>query len=80
MTSTATAWMAAGLCAQTDPGEFFPEKGASPATAKRLCRACRVREQCLNFAVTNGEQHGVWGGTTVRERARLTERTRGGAS
>ncbi|MEV6569976.1 WhiB family transcriptional regulator [Streptomyces sp. NPDC051577] len=73
-------WTANGLCAETDPAEFFPDKGGSVARAKRVCFACDVRTDCLDYALTTDEQHGVWGGLTVRERQRLTARTLGGAA
>ena len=30
--------------------------------AVATCYRCPVRLQCLDFAVTNDEQHGIWGG------------------
>jgi WhiB family redox-sensing transcriptional regulator len=38
--------------------------------AQRICAGCGVRQQCLDFAMQNGEVHGVWGGTTPEERIR----------
>jgi WhiB family redox-sensing transcriptional regulator len=67
-------WMSEGLCAQTDPDEFYPEKGGSTAVAKSVCFACPVRRDCLDYALTNHEQHGIWGGTSERERRRLHTR------
>jgi WhiB family redox-sensing transcriptional regulator len=66
-------WMDDALCAQTDPDLFFPEtKGGSHATeAKKVCRECPVREQCLAYALEHGELHGIWGGLSPKERARL---------
>ena len=61
-------WRDAALCAQTDPDEFFPEKGESSSRAKAVCRACTVRADCLRFALDRGEEHGVWGGLTPEER------------
>lgn len=66
------AWMADGLCAQTDPEEFYPDKGGSTAVAKRVCAACPVQDDCLDYALTHREQYGIWGGTSLRERQRLT--------
>jgi WhiB family redox-sensing transcriptional regulator len=71
--------MAAGVCAQVDPAEFFPDKGGSVATAKRICATCDVRQDCLDYALTNGEKYGIWGGATVRERRRLTAQSGGAA-
>ena len=64
-------WMADGLCAQTDPEQFFPEKGGTTAHAKKVCASCPVRVECLEYALTNGERYGIWGGTSERERRRL---------
>jgi WhiB family redox-sensing transcriptional regulator len=64
-------WRDQALCAQTDPEAFFPEKGGSTTAAKRVCRACDVRAECLEFALENDERFGIWGGMSERERRRL---------
>lgn len=61
-----------GLCAQTDPEAFFPEKGGSTREAKRICAGCDVRAECLEYALAHDERFGVWGGLSERERHRLT--------
>lgn len=66
-----TSWKAYGLCAQTDPEVFFPEKGGSTRDAKQTCMACEVKVQCLEYALSNDERFGVWGGLSERERRRL---------
>lgn len=67
-------WQEQALCAQTDPEAFFPEKGGSTREAKRICRACGVRDECLEFALANDERFGIWGGLSERERRRLKKR------
>ncbi|GAA4373936.1 WhiB family transcriptional regulator [Paeniglutamicibacter cryotolerans] len=64
-------WQSEALCAQTDPEAFFPEKGGSTKDAKRVCGACNVRSECLEYALTNDERFGIWGGLSERERRRL---------
>lgn len=64
-------WRAKALCAQTDPEAFFPEKGGSTREAKRVCCACEVRPECLEYALANDERFGIWGGLSERERRRL---------
>ncbi|MDN3905301.1 WhiB family transcriptional regulator [Arthrobacter zhangbolii] len=64
-------WQADALCAQTDPEAFFPEKGGSTRDAKKVCAACNVRSQCLEYALANDERFGIWGGLSERERRRL---------
>lgn len=65
-------WQDRALCAQTDPDAFFPEKGGSTREAKRVCRSCEVRAECLDYALDRGERFGIWGGMSERERRRLT--------
>lgn len=68
------AWQEQALCAQTDPEAFFPEKGGSTRDAKRVCMACEVRAECLDYALAGDERFGIWGGTSERERRKLKGR------
>jgi WhiB family transcriptional regulator, redox-sensing transcriptional regulator len=65
------SWRLDALCAETDPEAFFPEKGGSTREAKRVCVGCAVRVECLEFALSNDERFGIWGGLSERERRRL---------
>ena len=67
-------WQEQALCAQTDPEAFFPEKGGSTREAKRICKACGVRDECLEYALEHDERFGIWGGLSERERRRLKKR------
>ncbi|HEY4535398.1 MAG TPA: WhiB family transcriptional regulator [Enteractinococcus sp.] len=69
------AWQADALCAQTDPEAFFPEKGGSTRDAKKVCGACPVRQECLDYALANDERFGIWGGMSERERRRLRKKS-----
>lgn len=64
-------WRGLALCAQVDPGLFYPEKGESPQPAKAVCARCEVCAACLAEALARREGWGVWGGLTARERAAL---------
>jgi WhiB family redox-sensing transcriptional regulator len=64
-------WSEAGLCAQTDPEAFFPEKGGSTREAKKVCVACPVKAQCLAYALDTNQRFGIWGGLSERERRAL---------
>jgi WhiB family redox-sensing transcriptional regulator len=55
-------WQDDANCLGVDPDLFFPEE---------VCRGCVVREQCLEFALQNGEKFGIWGGLSERERRRI---------
>ena len=67
-------WQENALCAQTDPEAFFPEKGGSTREAKKVCLSCEVRQECLEYAMTNDERFGIWGGLSERERRKLRRR------
>ncbi len=64
------AWMLEARCLDADPEAFFPEKGGSTREAKRICAACPVRVECLDYALRNDERFGIWGGLSERERRR----------
>ncbi|MFI7481083.1 WhiB family transcriptional regulator [Kocuria sp. M1R5S2] len=70
------AWQTDALCAQTDPEAFFPEKGGSTRDAKRVCEACPVQAECLDYAMSKDEKFGIWGGLSERERRRLRRLSR----
>jgi WhiB family redox-sensing transcriptional regulator len=70
----AQSWQEQALCAETDPEAFFPEKGGSTREAKKICTGCEVRAQCLEYALSNDERFGIWGGLSERERRRLRRR------
>lgn len=80
MTSLVTDWMTEGRCRGMDPGVFFPADGAGVPFAVAICRDCRVRSTCLEYALGNGIRYGVWGGTSERERARIARRRRARAA
>jgi WhiB family redox-sensing transcriptional regulator len=65
------SWQDQANCLGVDPDLFFPERGASTREAKEVCRGCVVREDCLEYALANGEKFGIWGGMSERERRRI---------
>lgn len=64
-------WQNLANCLGVDPDLFFPERGASTREAKEVCKGCSVRAECLEYALSNGERFGIWGGLSERERRRL---------
>ena len=62
------AWQDDANCKGKDGDIFFPERGASIRLAKGICRECKVREECLWFALITGQKAGIWGGMSERER------------
>lgn len=70
-------WWTHAECRFFGPAPFFALDSETPAerarrerTAKLICRPCPVRFPCLQQALATGENHGIWGGTSERERKR----------
>jgi WhiB family transcriptional regulator, redox-sensing transcriptional regulator len=61
------AWVSKALCRSTDPDELFV-RGAAQRKAVVICRHCPVIAECGADALDNGEEFGVWGGMTERQR------------
>lgn len=64
-------WWLHAECRGMDPAIFFPERGQDSRPAKACCAACPVRTQCLEDALEHDDHHGIWGGTSERERRRI---------
>ncbi|TXS58214.1 WhiB family transcriptional regulator [Streptomyces sp. t39] len=74
-----TDWRTDSACQDEDPDMFFPTGTTGLALlqieeAKAVCRRCPVMETCLQWALTHGQEHGVWGGTDEDERRRMKRR------
>jgi len=74
--TASTDWRTLGRCLDEDPELFFPIGSTGPAVlqvaeAKAVCRSCRVQEQCLQWSLEEGLDHGVWGGLDSDERRTL---------
>ena len=70
------SWQQDAACKDTpDPDVFFPGKGEDAEAAKQVCAGCPVIGDCLEFALATmragDRDHGVYGGLTPAERARL---------
>ncbi|MCB1249144.1 MAG: WhiB family transcriptional regulator [Acidimicrobiales bacterium] len=68
--------MAKGNCRFEPPATFFPSDGVGVEIAKRICETCPVKAQCLEHALVNRIDHGVWGGTSERQRRRILKSRR----
>ncbi len=70
----AIAWKARAACRGMDPEWFFPERGDHDTLRSviAVCTECPVRIDCLDYALAANEKAGVWGGTTGRQRRRMT--------
>lgn len=73
MAYSSTDWMENGNCVGVNPDLMFPGRGHNNELreAKSVCAGCIVKDECLEFALKEGIQHGIWGGKSERERRRL---------
>lgn len=71
-----TEWMARARCREMPPSTFFPSDGVGVEVARQVCAGCPVRSPCLEYALRNRIDHGVWGGASERERRRILRQRR----
>jgi WhiB family redox-sensing transcriptional regulator len=45
--------------------------------ARAICKGCPVGTNCLEYALEERIEHGVWGGCSERERRRILKRRKG---
>lgn len=59
---------------------FFLERGDDPTPARTMCAACPVRVDCLDYAIANDVDAGIWGGMSpaARRSHARAEQTGGG--
>lgn len=68
-------------CRGVDLDLFFPDNSHGQAdyerreaAAKMVCASCIVKLECLEYALDNNIDSGVWGGFSERERRRARRR------
>ena len=66
-----TSWQAEAACHDADAELFFSLEEGDQQQALAICASCPVRRECLEHAIAQGEQYGIWGGTREGERRRL---------
>jgi WhiB family redox-sensing transcriptional regulator len=76
-------WRDLARCRDLDPELFFPIGSSGPAVAQaeeavRICHQCHVAQPCLDFALEQHQDAGVWGGTTEEQRRNLIRRRSAG--
>lgn len=69
-------WRHRATCRAVDPETFFPVSEQGPGAqliqeAKTFCQRCPVTDDCLQWALDHGQEHGVWGGLAESERKSL---------
>jgi WhiB family transcriptional regulator, redox-sensing transcriptional regulator len=76
--SRSSSWRAVAACRTVGSSLFFAadgerdvERAVRERLAKAVCAACRVELRCRAYALDHHERHGIWGGLTETERARV---------
>lgn len=73
------AWQRQAKCKGPSAEAFFPpvrmetkdEREYREHRAKKICASCMVIDACLDHALENRENHGIWGGLNESERRLL---------
>lgn len=67
-------WQDEAACKDRTDVNWFSE-GPGPTRARQaaieVCHTCPVELACLRYAVSNGENYGIWGGMTEDQRFHL---------
>lgn len=70
-------WRARAACRGMGPTLFYADgkedQWVAPA-ARRVCAGCPVADECLDAALAQREEFGVWAGTTPRQRQIIRRR------
>lgn len=69
-------WMVRGACVGVNTDVFFPPRHMSATTAKAICATCPVKPECLDYAIGERIEFGIWGGTSQNERRVLIRERR----
>lgn len=74
MTKESDAWRKNAACRDKDPDIFFDIDKRTRflnVFIQRICNACDVNSECLDYALKRDEKYGAWGGTTPYQREQI---------
>lgn len=73
MSSDQPGWHRDAACAEPEvSADWFHSRDIRETRhAKRICRGCPVKAQCLRDALVREDDWGVWGGLSDRERRQM---------
>lgn len=74
MDDLTTEWTQRARCRGLDPEQFFVRSLQDARSAIQVCQRCPVRQECLDYAVDEDIEVGVWGGLTERQRRAYARR------
>ena len=64
-------WRAQAACRGMDANWFHPVRGGSVAAQREVCAGCPVKADCLQYALDNNINVGIYGGTTDKDRRKI---------
>jgi len=65
-------WKNQAKCKETiDVNFFFPNNYREGVRAREFCKDCQVKQECLDYSIAMGLDHGIWGGASERERRKI---------
>lgn len=75
-------WRELAACRNTDVNLFFMERGDNGDNARmkkilEFCDNCTVKQQCLDYAVDNDIDYGIFGGLATRPRRAIRRQRKG---
>ena len=76
---SSVGWCYGAACSGVNLEVFFPGRGESAEPARQICARCPVRQPCLDYAISHGITHGIWGGLAERDRRTVRARHLGDA-
>lgn len=63
------SWFSKAACKGADINMFFPKRGEVISdTVRQICAVCPVQQECLDYALSQDFQIGVYGGLSGRQR------------
>jgi len=69
-------WHLRAACRGQGPDDFVRGPRSDYGKTVELCQSCPVRQQCLEYALTDDSIMGMWGGTTDVDRREIRRRRR----
>ena len=70
----AARWMDDALCARSKHPDWWFKPEDDAENAVRICAGCSVRAECLEYAIDNRIDEGIWGGESARARRQIARR------
>lgn len=71
LTVAKTRWRKKVPCASVSLSQVYGSIVAQQQIVQEYCSKCPQKQACLEYALTNSEIYGVWGGTDEAERSKM---------